>query len=624
MDCQYVATQRGGVALVFEGHRYNKVRDGKDGTVYWRCSRDRQCPGRAVTVHSRIKKANNKHNHSPDNGVKSGQTIISSSQIGQLSQLGAAVGQNAMAQSLQGLNCNANSVAAMAAILGQGPGNNVTAAAVAALLQQHSNNSAANGSKHSNSNHTNGLLNSSLLALGGSAHASLSQHSQHSSSSASSSPFQLDSSENGTFNFPSLKQLNQINQMNGTTNSSLAAFNAATSNGQSSVPSSPLDSMLGLSSQNDFSVLQQLQNNLQNSHRSQQALLLNNHTTHRSSSATNHSTINNNNNHSQTTNSSQSRENSSRDNSSNNSCNNSNNSSLSGKTLNGLHGKQQALLDAQTNAQLINELKLNSLMSLNSLVKNAVANQGNCNLNNLSNSLQNLNSLTGLTNLSNNLSSLNSLNSLNNNKSSNQHGAADTQQNHNQNSISNGENGDATANKHNTSNELSQNGANGLLNSSTASQLNSLLLQMEQMSQLANNSFKEQANPTNSTPQSNGSPILNGNDQNQNSSSSSTDTTMQTLSQLNNLLNSNLSASNLTASNLATNNLTGTGNSLNNKLQSMLAFPSLVNETLKYFSTTNSSMASALTNQMIGQFGTPTQNSSTVGLNEDDNQLMTG
>ena len=83
MDCQYVATQRGGVALVFEGHRYNKVRDGKDGTVYWRCSRDRQCPGRAVTVHSRIKKANNKHNHNPDGCNKSNSVLLGSIQLQQ-------------------------------------------------------------------------------------------------------------------------------------------------------------------------------------------------------------------------------------------------------------------------------------------------------------------------------------------------------------------------------------------------------------------------------------------------------------------------------------------------------------------------------------------------------------
>ncbi|KAI1305957.1 Xaa-Pro aminopeptidase 1 [Halotydeus destructor] len=76
MECQYVATQRGGVALVFEGHRYNKVRDGKDGTVYWRCSRDRQCPGRAVTVNNRVKKANNKHNHPAEAALRNGGALM--------------------------------------------------------------------------------------------------------------------------------------------------------------------------------------------------------------------------------------------------------------------------------------------------------------------------------------------------------------------------------------------------------------------------------------------------------------------------------------------------------------------------------------------------------------------
>ena len=171
MDCQYVATQRGGVALVFEGHRYNKVRDGKDGTVYWRCSRDRQCPGRAVTVHSRIKKANNKHNHNPDGCVKNGQTLLSAAQLHQLSALNQLSSNgsngnischnvnNGVNGSLHnGNNCNGlsvgahqqqfvsnslphsplsplgnGSIAAMAALLAQSNGN--TAAAVAAFLQ---------------------------------------------------------------------------------------------------------------------------------------------------------------------------------------------------------------------------------------------------------------------------------------------------------------------------------------------------------------------------------------------------------------------------------------------------------------------------------------------------------
>nr|XP_027194443.1 xaa-Pro aminopeptidase 1-like [Dermatophagoides pteronyssinus] len=65
--CSYVATQRGGVALLYEGHRYNKVRDGKDGTVYWRCSRDRQCPGRAVTVNNRNLASSNFANNNNNN-----------------------------------------------------------------------------------------------------------------------------------------------------------------------------------------------------------------------------------------------------------------------------------------------------------------------------------------------------------------------------------------------------------------------------------------------------------------------------------------------------------------------------------------------------------------------------
>lgn len=81
-----MATQRGGVALVFEGHRYNKVRDGKDGTVYWRCSRDRQCPGRAVTVNNRVKKANNKHNHPPEASLRNGSTVLSSASSSQSQQ----------------------------------------------------------------------------------------------------------------------------------------------------------------------------------------------------------------------------------------------------------------------------------------------------------------------------------------------------------------------------------------------------------------------------------------------------------------------------------------------------------------------------------------------------------
>ena len=70
---------------------------------------------------------------------------------------------------------------------------------------------------------------------------------------------------------------------------------------------------------------------------------------------------------------------------------------------------------------------------------------------------------------------------------------------------------------------------------------------------------------------------------------------------------------------------------LNNKLQSMLAFPSLVNETLKYFSGSSpSSMANALTSQMIGQFGSSNAEGQTSlavglsGLGEDNQMSITG
>jgi hypothetical protein len=103
-SCSYVATQRGGVALLFEGHRYNKVRDGKDGTVYWRCSRDRQCPGRAVTVNNRVKKANNKHNHPPEANLRNGSANTSLISSSQTSSIGASTSkERSLSSSSEGL-----------------------------------------------------------------------------------------------------------------------------------------------------------------------------------------------------------------------------------------------------------------------------------------------------------------------------------------------------------------------------------------------------------------------------------------------------------------------------------------------------------------------------------------
>ena len=141
MDCQYVATQRGGVALVFEGHRYNKVRDGKDGTVYWRCSRDRQCPGRAVTVHSRIKKANNKHNHSPDNGMTPAKPILNS---------------NSLMSNATGSNQNALAFDVAAALLRNHTANQSS---------PHLSNHLSNHLNHSNNHHATGNHSSPANSL---------------------------------------------------------------------------------------------------------------------------------------------------------------------------------------------------------------------------------------------------------------------------------------------------------------------------------------------------------------------------------------------------------------------------------------------------------------------------
>lgn len=129
--CSYVATQRGGVALLFEGHRYNKVRDGKDGTVYWRCSRDRQCPGRAVTVNNRVKKSNNKHNHPPEASL--------------LMRNGGTGHGNSVHHppSHHHSNNQSNSASAMAAA--------AAAAAAYASFLQGSNNSSHHNSVHSKS-----------------------------------------------------------------------------------------------------------------------------------------------------------------------------------------------------------------------------------------------------------------------------------------------------------------------------------------------------------------------------------------------------------------------------------------------------------------------------------------
>lgn len=151
--CSYVATQRGGVALLFEGHRYNKVRDGKDGTVYWRCSRDRQCPGRAVTVNNRVKKSNNKHNHPPEaslmlrNGGANNATVTGNNNS---STGGSSAGNRA--------NSNANSNAATFRYSGNNESSSMMAAAYASFLQGSNNNQTNHGNSNKSSHSSNNSI----------------------------------------------------------------------------------------------------------------------------------------------------------------------------------------------------------------------------------------------------------------------------------------------------------------------------------------------------------------------------------------------------------------------------------------------------------------------------------
>ena len=47
---EFVNTHRGGKALHYEGHKYLKIRDGRNGQVFWRCSLHKSgCTARATS-----------------------------------------------------------------------------------------------------------------------------------------------------------------------------------------------------------------------------------------------------------------------------------------------------------------------------------------------------------------------------------------------------------------------------------------------------------------------------------------------------------------------------------------------------------------------------------------------
>ena len=74
---QFVQTHRGGKAMLYEGYKYLKIRDGKENT-FWRCERHRsQCPARATTFEGAVQSTRGEHNHPPDRAANQVQATIS-------------------------------------------------------------------------------------------------------------------------------------------------------------------------------------------------------------------------------------------------------------------------------------------------------------------------------------------------------------------------------------------------------------------------------------------------------------------------------------------------------------------------------------------------------------------
>ena len=67
---QFVQTHRGGKALLYEGYKYLKIRDGKECT-FWRCERHKnQCSARVTTYEGSVQSSRGEHNHPPDLAVE--------------------------------------------------------------------------------------------------------------------------------------------------------------------------------------------------------------------------------------------------------------------------------------------------------------------------------------------------------------------------------------------------------------------------------------------------------------------------------------------------------------------------------------------------------------------------
>ena len=61
----FIQTSRGGKALHYEGYMYLKIREGKEGNIFWRCQLHKSgCSGRATSQDTSVV-VRSEHNHPP-------------------------------------------------------------------------------------------------------------------------------------------------------------------------------------------------------------------------------------------------------------------------------------------------------------------------------------------------------------------------------------------------------------------------------------------------------------------------------------------------------------------------------------------------------------------------------
>ena len=73
---QFIATKRGGRALSYGGYRYVVNRRSRDGRIFWRCGRSRDCSGSITTLIDITITSQKSHNHPADQAEIEGEKIV--------------------------------------------------------------------------------------------------------------------------------------------------------------------------------------------------------------------------------------------------------------------------------------------------------------------------------------------------------------------------------------------------------------------------------------------------------------------------------------------------------------------------------------------------------------------